>query len=71
LRRGSAGEGLAAEKGDFPGGVFALQRGEVHHAHGELEAGELGAGLDAAFAKAGGALLGHDLIHGRNDGKAN
>ena len=61
-------ERLAAEISDFAGRVFAFERGEIHMRHGHLEAGELGAGLDAALGERRGAFLDHDVVHGGNGG---
>ena len=64
VTRGHRLHGFAAEEGDFAGGVFSFQRGEVHHGDGHLQAGEFGGGLDAALAEGGGALFDHDLVDG-------
>ena len=56
--------GLQAQRGDFAGGVLALEGGEIDHRNGEFEGLDLGGFFDRAGGVFGDAFLDADLVHG-------
>jgi hypothetical protein len=61
-------DGLRRQRGDLPRRVLALQRGQVHHPHGQIEGEELCLALDRAAGQRSRALLDCDLVDGADSG---